>query len=314
VATAGPAPATGRHPQLGHLDVRPRGKAPRPPGPTMPSAWRHNAAACCRSWTASSSISRPSCQPSPPTSRARSRTACWAAPGGSCHPRPPIHRRPSATGDPTGDHPDRHRYPALSWVFRSRSRGLQIAPPCSAAAARHTRADMADQVTAGWFVGRTQELARLRQLLGCAVGGEPLVALVGGEAGVGKTRLVQQLAAAAQEQGVRVLGGGCVPFPTSSPSWGCRAGWRPPRSPTAWAWTDGGQCHAVVAALAGVAEFAGHWDGDGHVAPGAASGIEQAAGQGLGVIVKVPQGSGVAPRSLCADRPAAGMTHNRTKP
>jgi hypothetical protein len=66
----------------------------------MRRAWRHDAA-CCRSWTASSSIGRPSCQPSPPTSRARSR--------------------------------------------------------------------------AGWFVGRTQELARLHQLLGRAVGGEPLV-------------------------------------------------------------------------------------------------------------------------------------------
>jgi predicted ATPase len=71
---------------------------------------------------------------------------------------------------------------------------------------------MADQVTTGWFVGRTQELARLHQLLGRAVGGEPLVALVGGEAGVGKTRLAEQLAAAAEGQGVRVLGGGCVPL------------------------------------------------------------------------------------------------------
>jgi predicted ATPase len=71
---------------------------------------------------------------------------------------------------------------------------------------------MADQVTTGRFVGRTQELAWLRQLLARAATGEPLVALVGGEAGVGKTRLVEQLAATAGEQGVRVLGGGCVPL------------------------------------------------------------------------------------------------------
>jgi DNA-binding CsgD family transcriptional regulator/tetratricopeptide (TPR) repeat protein len=71
---------------------------------------------------------------------------------------------------------------------------------------------MADQVTRGRFVGRTQELAWLRQLLTRAADGESLVALVGGEAGVGKTRLVEQLAAAAGEQGVRVLGGGCVPL------------------------------------------------------------------------------------------------------
>jgi DNA-binding CsgD family transcriptional regulator len=71
---------------------------------------------------------------------------------------------------------------------------------------------MADQVTTGRFVGRTNELARLRQLLARAADGQPLLALLGGEAGVGKTRLVEQLAAAAQEQGARVLGGGCVPL------------------------------------------------------------------------------------------------------
>jgi DNA-binding CsgD family transcriptional regulator len=71
---------------------------------------------------------------------------------------------------------------------------------------------MAYQVTAGRFVGRTQELARLHQLLAHASTGQPLVAVVGGEAGVGKTRLVEQLAATAGEQGVRVLLGGCVPL------------------------------------------------------------------------------------------------------
>jgi DNA-binding CsgD family transcriptional regulator/tetratricopeptide (TPR) repeat protein len=69
---------------------------------------------------------------------------------------------------------------------------------------------MAYQVTAGRFVGRAQELARLRELLARAIAGEPLVALIGGEAGIGKTRLAEQLAAAAQEQGMRVLRGGCV--------------------------------------------------------------------------------------------------------
>jgi predicted ATPase len=71
---------------------------------------------------------------------------------------------------------------------------------------------MADQVTAGRFVGRTQQLARLRQLLARAADGQPLLAVLGGEAGIGKTRLVEQLAATATQQGVRVLGGGCVPL------------------------------------------------------------------------------------------------------
>jgi predicted ATPase len=71
---------------------------------------------------------------------------------------------------------------------------------------------MAYQVTTGRFVGRTTELAWLRELLARAGDGQPLLALVGGEAGVGKTRLVEQLAATAQGRGVRVLGGGCVPL------------------------------------------------------------------------------------------------------
>jgi DNA-binding CsgD family transcriptional regulator/tetratricopeptide (TPR) repeat protein len=71
---------------------------------------------------------------------------------------------------------------------------------------------MAYQVTAGRFVGRAQELAWLRQLLARAAAGEPLVAVIGGEAGVGKTRLAEQLAATASGQGVRVLRGGCVPL------------------------------------------------------------------------------------------------------
>jgi ATP/maltotriose-dependent transcriptional regulator MalT len=71
---------------------------------------------------------------------------------------------------------------------------------------------MADQVTTGRFVGRTNELARLQQLLARAGDGQPLMALVGGEAGVGKTRLVEQLTATARERGARVLGGGCVPL------------------------------------------------------------------------------------------------------
>src|SRR6266498_705964 len=68
------------------------------------------------------------------------------------------------------------------------------------------------QVMSGRFVGRTEELARLRELLARAADGEPLVALVGGEAGVGKTRLADQLAATANGQDVRVLRGGCVPL------------------------------------------------------------------------------------------------------
>jgi hypothetical protein len=42
---------------------------------------------------------------------------------------------------------------------------------------------MAYQVTTGQFIGRTQELARLRQLLARAADGQPLLVVLGGEAG-----------------------------------------------------------------------------------------------------------------------------------
>jgi predicted ATPase len=71
---------------------------------------------------------------------------------------------------------------------------------------------MAYQATAGRFVGRTTELARLRELLALAATGRPLVAVNGGEAGVGKTRLAEQLATTTDGQGVRVLRGGCAPL------------------------------------------------------------------------------------------------------
>jgi predicted ATPase len=90
--------------------------------------------------------------------------------------------------------------------------GPQIRARPSLAPAGHTGAGMAYQVTTGRFVGRTQELARLGELLARAADGEPWIALIGGEAGVGKTRLAEQLAVTASQQGVRLLRGGCVPL------------------------------------------------------------------------------------------------------
>ena len=53
-------------------------------------------------------------------------------------------------------------------------------------------------------------MARLDAALERAVAGQPGVALVVGEAGVGKTRLVEAVAARARDHGHRVLLGGCV--------------------------------------------------------------------------------------------------------
>src|SRR6476469_5161586 len=60
------------------------------------------------------------------------------------------------------------------------------------------------------LVGREAELAALMAALGSAVDSEPAVVLVGGEAGVGKTRLVEEAAARARSAGTRVLTGSCV--------------------------------------------------------------------------------------------------------
>jgi DNA-binding CsgD family transcriptional regulator/tetratricopeptide (TPR) repeat protein len=60
------------------------------------------------------------------------------------------------------------------------------------------------------FVGRAAELARLEQALGRAAKESPTTVLLGGDAGVGKTRLVEEFARRAREQGARVLTGGCL--------------------------------------------------------------------------------------------------------
>jgi predicted ATPase len=71
---------------------------------------------------------------------------------------------------------------------------------------------MGSQVTSPALVGRARELAALEAAQGRADGGASVVVLVGGEAGVGKTRLVTEFAGRQAGTGTRVLVGGCVPF------------------------------------------------------------------------------------------------------
>jgi DNA-binding CsgD family transcriptional regulator/tetratricopeptide (TPR) repeat protein len=60
------------------------------------------------------------------------------------------------------------------------------------------------------FIGRQEELATLADLLARARSLGPAFSLIGGEAGVGKTRLARELAERAAEQGCCVLTGQCV--------------------------------------------------------------------------------------------------------
>lgn len=60
-----------------------------------------------------------------------------------------------------------------------------------------------------WFVGREAELAVLTLLFDAATQGRGSIALIAGEPGIGKTRLMEELAAVAGGRGARVLWGRC---------------------------------------------------------------------------------------------------------
>jgi len=60
------------------------------------------------------------------------------------------------------------------------------------------------------LVGRAAEMAALEAALGAVRQGEPAAVLIGGEAGMGKTRLIAEFTTAARGAGVRVLTGACL--------------------------------------------------------------------------------------------------------
>src|SRR6266478_5378357 len=74
------------------------------------------------------------------------------------------------------------------------------------------------------FVGRRRELAELRAGWNDAVGGRGRFFLVVGEAGIGKTRLAEELAREAAERGGVALWGRC---------------WEGEGAPPYWPWVQG---------------------------------------------------------------------------
>jgi AAA ATPase domain len=76
---------------------------------------------------------------------------------------------------------------------------------------RDNPGEMGGRVASPTFVGRTEELQTLEVARRRAADGEPAVVLVGGEAGIGKTRLIAELTTHCATDGTRVLAGGCVP-------------------------------------------------------------------------------------------------------
>src|SRR5260221_3557295 len=68
----------------------------------------------------------------------------------------------------------------------------------------------ATHVVSPILVGRADQLSVLDEALAGAGGGSPSAVLIGGEAGIGKSRLVGEFAERAQRTGARLLTGGCL--------------------------------------------------------------------------------------------------------
>jgi ATP/maltotriose-dependent transcriptional regulator MalT len=71
-------------------------------------------------------------------------------------------------------------------------------------------ADVETRVSSPVLIGRSDQLSSLNAALAGAARGRPSAVMVGGEAGVGKTRLVREFAERSRGTGARVLTGGCL--------------------------------------------------------------------------------------------------------
>src|SRR5215213_4046197 len=97
-----------------------------------------------------------------------------------------------------------HRFPIFGrWLLTA---AVSLRP-----VRRDNPGEMGGRVASPTFVGRVEELELLEAARGRAADADPAVVLVGGEAGVGKTRLIAELTSRCARDGTRVLAGGCVP-------------------------------------------------------------------------------------------------------
>ncbi|MBN1953417.1 MAG: tetratricopeptide repeat protein [Anaerolineae bacterium] len=67
------------------------------------------------------------------------------------------------------------------------------------------------------LVGREDELAQIDHIIGLAREGRGQLLVISGEAGVGKTRLLEEIVNRAQRQGAHSLGGNCLSYGAQSP-------------------------------------------------------------------------------------------------
>ena len=73
--------------------------------------------------------------------------------------------------------------------------------------------------TAQCWVGRTREMAVLEAALAASCGGQGQLVFLEGEPGIGKTRMLQELAASAGDHAMQVLWGRCYEGEGAPPFW-----------------------------------------------------------------------------------------------
>jgi predicted ATPase/DNA-binding CsgD family transcriptional regulator len=93
-------------------------------------------------------------------------------------------------------------------AFRQEIRVLPLLPAFSPRSHRCVGED--ERMTSDVFVGRAQELEQLRELLAASGERQPVTAMLAGEPGVGKSRLLRQFADSARGGGSLVLRGACI--------------------------------------------------------------------------------------------------------
>ena len=138
----------------------------------------------------------------------RIRDSTRKRPGRASRTRRRRRRRPSGRRRPPGDRSGSPRGDGRACTFPSTDPG---SPRERAAAPRTMRmiGVMARRISSPVIVGRDSELEQLRAAVARGTAGDTPTAVISGEAGVGKSRLVAELAAARAELGVSVVVGGC---------------------------------------------------------------------------------------------------------
>lgn len=114
-----------------------------------------------------------------------------------------------------------------SWLRTVRGRGVRFVGEVEA---RQGWGPAVGPQSGAPFVGRERELGELRQSLETAVAGRGGIVLLAGEAGIGKTRLAQELGAIAEAEGFAFREVGCTDDPGAPAFWPwvqlVRAEWR----------------------------------------------------------------------------------------